>query len=109
SGVPSLPAMVVEGKAIPKENSLSRSLRALAQTVIEAGPPRWTEAEIQRARYAITDICDDIRAPRNHAELIASASQLYGLLADFYFRSMCRWSAKSKTLPRKLAAADPAL
>jgi hypothetical protein len=70
-GVPSLPTMVMEGKAIPKENQLSRSLRVLAQAVIEAGPPKWTEPDIQRARYAITDLCDDIRAPRNHAELVA--------------------------------------
>jgi hypothetical protein len=109
SGVPSLPTMVVEGKAIPKETRFSRSLRALAQEVIEAGPPKWTEPDIQRARYAITDLCDDIRAPRNHAELVASASRLYDLLPDFYFRSMGRWSAKSKTLPRKLAEVDPAL
>jgi nucleotidyltransferase-like protein len=109
SGVPSLATMVKEGKAIPKENQLSRSLRALAQAVIKAGPPEWTEPDIARARYAITDLCDDIRAPRNHAELVASASRLYELLADFYFRSMGGWSAKSKTLPRKLAEADPAL
>jgi predicted nucleotidyltransferase len=109
SGVPSLPTMVMEGKAIPKENQLSRSLRALAQAVLEAGPPEWTEPEIQRARYAITDLCDDMRAPRNHAELVASAGRLYGLLGDFYFRSMGRWSANSKTLPRKLAGVDPAL
>lgn len=109
SGVPSLPTMVMEGKAIPKENQLSRSLRVSAQAVIEAGPPKWTEPDIQRARYAITDLCDDIRAPRNHAELVASASRLYDLLADFYLRSMGRWSAKSKTLPRKLAEVDPAL
>jgi hypothetical protein len=109
SGVPSLPTMVIEGKAIPKENPLSRSLRALAQGVMEAGPPKWTEPDIRRARHAITDLCDDIRAPRNQAELVASASRLYDLLADFYFRSMGRWSAKSKTLPRKLAEVDPAL
>ena len=109
SGTPSLPTMVMEGKEVPKKNRLSRSLKARARAVLEAGPPKWTEVDIQRARYVITDVCDDIRAPRNHAELIASASYLYNLLADFYFRSMGRWSAKSKSVPRKLAEADPKL
>jgi predicted nucleotidyltransferase len=107
SGMPSLPTMVLEGKEIPKEDAFSRSLKALAQAVIDAGPPEWTDREIQRARYAITDLCDDIRTPRNHAELTASASHLHGLLADFYFRSMNRWSAKGMHIPRKLAEADP--
>lgn len=109
SGVPTLPVMVAEGKEIPKESQLSQSLKALAQTVIDGGPPKWSKNDIDRARYFITDSCDDIRAPRNHAELIASASSLYNLLADFYFRSSQRWSARNKHVPRQLAQADPAL
>ena len=109
SGIPTLPSMVVEGKAIPEENRFSRSLKSLAQAVLNAGPPKWTEEDIARARYTITNLCDDIRAPRNHAELTASASSLYDVLADFYFRSGGRWSAKGKSVPRKLAEADPAL
>jgi SAM-dependent methyltransferase len=109
SGVPSLPMMVLEGVAIPQEGELSRSLRALAQSVMDAGPPEWRATDIQRARYFISDACDDIRAPRNHAELTASVSHLYELLADFYFRSRNRWSAKHKSIPRKLAEADPEL
>ena len=109
SGIPTLPSMVVEGKAIPEENRLSRSLKSLAQAVLNAGPPKWTEKDIGRARYTITNLCDDIRAPRNHAELTASTSSLYDVLADFYFRSSGRWSAKGKSVPRKLAEADPAL
>jgi hypothetical protein len=109
SGMPSLPTMVLEGKAIPKEDEISQSLKALAQAVIDAGPPAWTDKDIQGARYAITDRCDDIRTPRNHAELTASVSHLHGLLADFYFRSRNRWSAKDKHIPRKLAETDPLL
>jgi Nucleotidyltransferase domain len=109
SAVPALPMMVLEGIAIPQEGELSRSLRALAQEVIDAGPPEWTETDIQRARYFISDACDDIRAPRSHAELTASASHLYELLADFYFRSRRRWSAKHKSIPRRLVEADPGL
>lgn len=109
SGIPSLPTMVVEGKAVPKDNKLSRSLKSLAKAVITAGPPDWSETDIQRARYVITGLCDDIRTPRNPAELVASASSLYDVLANFYFRSNGRWSAKGKSVPRKLAEAHPAI
>jgi predicted nucleotidyltransferase len=109
SGIPTLPSMVIEGKAIPRENKVSRSLKLLAQEVLAAGPPKWSEADIARARYTITNLCDDIRAPRNHAELTGSASSLYDVLADFYFRAAGRWSAKGKSVPRKLAEADSVL
>ena len=109
SGIPTLPSMVFEGKAIPEENKFSRSLKSLAQAVLNAGPAKWTEEDIARARYTITNLCDDIRAPRNRAELTASVSSLYDVLADFYFRSGGRWSAKGKSVPRTLAEADPAL
>jgi hypothetical protein len=109
SGVPSLAAMVMEGKEIPAEDNFSRSIKTLAQVVLQAGPPDWTEKDFQRARYQITDSCDDIRAPRSPAELTASLTYLYQQLADFCFRSQGRWSAKNKGIPRRLAEVDPLL
>jgi hypothetical protein len=109
SGVPSLPMMVLESIVIPEDSELSRSLKALAQAVIDAGPPEWTETDIEKARYFISDCCDDIRAPRNDAEFTASTSHLYELLADYYFRSSGRWSAKNKAIPKKLAESDAEL
>jgi hypothetical protein len=109
SGIPTLASMVLEGKEIPGESELSRSLKALAQAVIHAGPEQWTEKDFQRTRYFITDVCDDLRAPRNQAELTASMCQLYGYLADFYFRSRGLWSAKKKGIPRRLAGTDTSL
>jgi len=109
SGIPSLPMMVLDGKEIPGEDELSRSLKTLARAVINAGPPEWTAPDIDRARYFISDVCDDIRTPRNHTELIASMTNLYGLLADFYFRSAGLWSAKDKGVPRRLAQIDPSI
>lgn len=108
-GVPSLAAMVAEGKEIPAEDNFSRSIKTLAQTVLQAGPPDWTETDFRRARYSITGLCDDIRAPRSPAELTASLTCLYQQLADFCFRSQGRWSAKNKGIPRKLAELDPLL
>jgi hypothetical protein len=106
SGIPALPQMVLEGVEIPGPTTESQSLKRLARSVIDAGPPPLTHDALTRRRYALTDILDDIRAPRSYAELVATGSQLFETLADLYFRSSGRWSARGKSIPRKLAAAD---
>jgi len=75
----------------------------------EAGPPLLTEEELNRARYTITDLLDDLRAPRSHAELIAAGSQLYERLADFFLRANRQWSARGKAIPRRLKQVDERL
>jgi hypothetical protein len=104
SGIPSLPSMVLEGLALPQPNQLSVSLKLLAQTIIENGPPAWGESERQNSRYAITDLVEDIRAPRSRHELTASAAKLYPLVADHFLRSRRLWSARGKSIPRRLFA-----
>lgn len=106
SGVPSLPNMVLEGIEVPAASEFSANLKKLAREVFDAGPPVLSEADIQRHRYTITDLCDDLRSPRSKAEALATGTRLYESLADFYFRSQQRWSAKGKTIPRKLAEFD---
>ena len=107
SGVPSLPQMVKEGIEIPEANVVSRSLKALANSVIEMGPPALTLEEDRKLRYGITDLLDDIRDPRSYAELIATGGQLYEALADYYLRANGWWSAKGKSIPRVLERQDP--
>jgi hypothetical protein len=107
SGVPSLPQMVKEGIEIPEANVLSRSLKALANSVIEMGPPALTPEDDRKLRYSITNLLDDIRDPRSYAELIATGGQLYEALADYYLRANGRWSARGKSIPRVLERLDP--
>ncbi|PYS62258.1 MAG: hypothetical protein DMF74_13935 [Acidobacteria bacterium] len=47
-----------------------------------------------------------MRQPRSREELLASGAELYEALADYYFRSNHRWSAKGKAIPRILKRAD---
>ncbi|MBI3899992.1 MAG: nucleotidyltransferase domain-containing protein [Gammaproteobacteria bacterium] len=104
TGVPSLAMMVKEGLELLQCNELSVSLKQLADTVIDAGPPLWGEKERQTSRYVITDLVDDMRAPRSRDELIASAARLHPLLADHYLRSQQLWSARGKSIPRRLCS-----
>ncbi len=104
TGYPSLPSMVAEGIEIPQSSELSKSMKNLAAEVLSEGPPKWSKLELDNSRYAITNLIDDLKDPRSTIEMQATASQLYGVLGNHYLRSRQLWSAKGKTLPRRLIA-----
>lgn len=106
TGVPSLATMVAEGIAVPMANEFTDSLKQLAILILNEGPPKWNKKEINISRYGITDLVDDLRDPRSRSEMYATATLLYSALADHYFRSRNTWSAKGKTIPRRLHAID---
>jgi Nucleotidyltransferase domain len=107
AGVPSLADMVASGVPLPKESALSKSLQVLAAEVILRGPPRWNDAEVAASRYAITNLVDDLRSPRSLAELTATATALYSALAEHFLRAQGLWSAKGKSIPRRLEFVAP--
>jgi hypothetical protein len=109
SGVPTLPQMVAEGIEIPGPGEVSRELKRRAAAVLHAGPPALDSASERRMRYFVSDLLDDLRAPRSHAELIAAGARLYEHLADYHLRRRGLWSAKGKAVPRVLRQADAAL
>jgi hypothetical protein len=106
SGIPSLAQMILEGIEIPKANGLSRSLKQLATSVIQLGPPELSEEDVCKLRYDITNLVDDIREPRSSPELVATGAELYEALANYYLRTNKHWSAKGKSIPRILVQAD---
>lgn len=108
TGFPSLASMVSEGVVVPEADNLTDSVKALANSIIDDGPPKWSREEVDNSRYLITDLIDDIRDPRTNQEMIATATQLYPALANHYFRSKNIWSAKGKTIPRRLHQVDAA-
>lgn len=107
AGIPSLANMVSEAIDIPSSSHFSIELKSLAKAVLNEGPPKWSETDIKNSQYAITDTIEDIKDPRSKHELHASATILYSILANHYFRARNKWSAKGKSIPRKLKAVDP--
>lgn len=108
-GIPSLPAMVSEGIELPQPNDFSRELKAYADSLLKAGPMPWSDHEVSQSRYSITDLVEDMKAPRSKDELHASATRLYPLLADHYLRSRQMWTARGKSIPRRLDSVSPAI
>lgn len=104
--IPSLAVMISEGIAVPNDTDLSKKLKARANRILE-NPTQITKEEIDRFRYGITDLLDDIREPRSKETLIGAATGLYPILAEFYLRTNGNWSAKRKAIPKYLQKANP--
>jgi hypothetical protein len=102
SGIPALPKMVLDSIEITQASDFSTEIKNLACTLLESGPPAWSQADIDKERFFITDKLDDILSPQNRAEQIASTAWLYQALAQFYLRAAGKWSASGKSLWRYL-------
>lgn len=106
SGILALPKMVLDGTIITPSSSFSEEVKNLAPKTLEEGPPIWSQAEIDKQRFFITDKLDDILSPQNSAEQISSAAWLYEALAKFYFRAGGGWCASGKSILRYLENQD---
>ncbi|MES2025863.1 MAG: nucleotidyltransferase domain-containing protein [Pseudomonadota bacterium] len=107
SGIPSLASMVSEGPAIGEDQALAGALENLANHFLQGQPVIWSKETIDQQRYAITDLLDDLREPRNTFEAHITIGALHEVLGNFYFRSQCLWSASRKHIPRRLLKIDP--
>lgn len=103
SGVPSLASMVAEGVPLPP-GELAQTLQERARESLRAGPPAY---DPEGVLYGLTDLADDLRGFRNAAELWATTARLSEQLADHFCRSRGQWSAKGKSIPRRLQQLDP--
>lgn len=104
AGIPSLARMVSEGIEIPAISDFGKRMKQMANAAIDAGPPVWTQQDIDASRYAITNLVDDMKDPRSKAEAFGTLAALYPLLANHYLRSRGLWGAKDKSIPRALTA-----
>jgi hypothetical protein len=105
-GNPSTMHMVGEGLEVPGPTPLSQSLKQVARSLLDAGPPPFSRAENDRIRYMITSLVSDIKHPRTRDEMVAAGTLLYERLAYYFFRTHGLWSHSGKLLARGLYEAD---
>ena len=108
-GAVPLARMVLEGENIVAGGEAYGRLLALAQTIDAAGPPVLDVDDLQRRRYAITTLLEDLVDSRHPGEALAVACQLYAALADLHLRAAGQWSGGGKHLFRHLQAFDGAV
>lgn len=109
SNSPAMARMVLEGIEIPCPSEISQSLKRIAANLLASGPPELSDEDERKLRYTITNLIDDIRQPRSREELVATGAELYGALANYYFRTNGLWPAVNKSIPRTFSKADPEL
>jgi putative intracellular protease/amidase len=109
SGVPSLPQMVHEGHVVWGKTEDAASYKKLATEIIRQGPPQLSQDDIRNLIYGISDLIDDLRAPRSREEAIGIAVRLYEVLGDFALRSNGFWSGNGKQVSRALERQIPQL
>src|SRR5256886_10901238 len=76
TGIPSLAQMVLEGIELPEPCEVSQSLKQLAASVLEMGPPVLSNEEVLRLRYNLTSLVDDLRQPRSRDRSEEHTSEL---------------------------------
>jgi hypothetical protein len=108
-GKPALIHMILQGQEILAQNSVSIEAKSIAADALANGPDIWTQPQIDKERFLITDILDDIKSPKNKEEQIISAVHLFEPLIQFYFRTQKKWTASGKSLIRLFKQENPEL
>jgi predicted nucleotidyltransferase len=108
-GRPALINMILHGKAILDNQKVVESSKKIALQAKNTGPSEWSQFQIDKERFLITDILDDILYPKNTEEQMASAIHLFEPLIQFYFRANHKWAASGKSLLRLLSSENPEL
>lgn len=93
-------SMIACGHVIGSDHRLARSRKDTANIILEQGPERWTAEKIDNERYFITDLWDDLRAPKDRDAIPFILANLMPRLGNFYFRSQGKWSGSGKALIR---------
>lgn len=108
TGIPTLIRMCAEGKLI-KDEGIAESVREKARRLLPIGPMEWTFAELDQARYDITECLEDLEGAERHEEHLFTVNQLVSHLQHFILRSNGRWIGEGKWALRSLEAFDQSL
>jgi RimJ/RimL family protein N-acetyltransferase len=109
NGISGLIHMILNGREVTEPSAFSESIKILAKEILKAGPAVWDKQQIDKERFLITDVLDDIKCPASRDEQIASAAWLFEALGQFYFRSQNKWCASGKSIVRYLKNENPNL
>jgi len=103
---PTLRRMVATGVPVAGDPGPVRSESA---RVLAAGPAPLTTAEIDRQRYALTDLLDDLTHVTDPGERVALTGTGWVAAAEAALVLRGAWSGRGKWLLRELRALDPGL
>lgn len=106
---PTLARMIAAGTQLAGSGETGAQVRELARSVLAAGPPALTAAELQLRRYGLTDLLDDLAGSTDAGETSVICWTIWTHAAELALLLAGGWLGGGKWLLRELRAADPAL
>lgn len=97
-------ARMCTGCVVRDGAGVAAALQATAQGVIDAGPRALSSAEINRLRYHLTDLLDDLNGARDPDEVVFIAGQLIHQTGGLVLASQRQWRGTGKWMVRQLDA-----
>ncbi|WNB90523.1 nucleotidyltransferase domain-containing protein [Bacillus sp. NEB1478] len=98
---PSLPQMCAEG-IILRDNGQASRIKNEALQLLKAGPTPWKTIEIEKARYHLTDLLNDLEGSTNPLEDLFIVTKLADLTHEFVLRVNGHWIGEGKWIVRAL-------
>jgi hypothetical protein len=105
----SLARMCTEGEILADSGGLAEAVRERARAVIAAGPPPPEATELDRRRYGLSDLLDDLRGSTDPSETVVICWNVVVEAAELALLLAGSWFGSGKWLLRELRAAEPEL
>lgn len=106
---PTLMRMCTDGEILIDVDGAARTVRDQAQAVLDAGPPAVEQSEIDRRKYGLTDLLDDLAGSADPGETMLIRWNVLVETAELALVLAGAWLGTGKWLLRELRAADPTL
>jgi len=106
---PSLARMCADGVILTDADGAATAIRERASAVLAAGPPPLQPAELDRRRYGLSDLLDDLAGSSDPGETAVICWHLLCETAELALLLDGSWLGGGKWLLRELRAAEPHL
>jgi hypothetical protein len=106
---PSLPRMCATGVTVVGGDAGAENVRAECAAALAAGPAPLPQAELEKLRYGLTDLLDDLTHSRDIGETAVIATGVWLRAAQLALQHGGRWLGTGKWLLRELREFDPSL
>jgi hypothetical protein len=103
---PTLARMCADGVLLADADGTGASVLNQAGAVLAAGPPAPSQAELDRRRYGLSDLLDDLAGTADDGERAIICASVVRETAELALLTGGRWLGSGKWLLRELRAAD---
>lgn len=108
SRIPALLRVIAEGTSVGPGTPLVEALQNDARALLAAGPRPLTPAEVDRRRFLVSDLLDDLTSATPALERPYISNALLTHVTELTLLAHGRWLGEGKWLARELAAYDSA-